>query len=222
MRGGYIRTRLDFLARLWFDYTVTTLYYTDIRSLAEPGLADRLSDERRKKLERIRSEQGRLYALAAGLFLKHLAGGAEIRYGEWGKPFIPGGVQFNLSHSGHFACCAAAPSPVGVDIERWKERDFAALARRFFHPDEQAAFFHNPGARTFCGIWTLKESYLKMTGAGFSTPPESFCVLPGRREHTVVGRRCFFWAGDFFPGYSLSLCSTEDGEVETRPVDLTL
>jgi len=40
-----------------------------------------------------------------------------LRVAGNGKPFLPGGPHFNLSHSGKFAMCAVSTSPVGCDIE---------------------------------------------------------------------------------------------------------
>ena len=50
----------------------------------------------------------------------------QLRYNEYGRPFLPGSVDFNISHSGHYIICAAADNiRVGIDIEEIKEVDFS-------------------------------------------------------------------------------------------------
>ncbi|MDR3312416.1 MAG: 4'-phosphopantetheinyl transferase superfamily protein [Spirochaetaceae bacterium] len=198
------------------------LFYLDIRILASQAdrLAEQITPSRREQTARLRGEQDRLRSLAAGLFLAHLAAGQEVLYGERGKPYLSGGPHFNLSHSGDFICCAVSDSPVGVDLEfrRGKARNFTMMARRAFHPEEQAFFFRHPGEKTFLDIWTLKESRIKMTGTGFSTPPASFSalpddaalsgpLLPGTWEKIIAGQHCSFRRWDALPGYSLAACS---------------
>ena len=43
----------------------------------------------------------------------------RVKRTEYGKPYAEGysNVHFSLSHSGNIVVCAAAPEPVGVDVE---------------------------------------------------------------------------------------------------------
>ena len=95
--------------------------------------------------------------------------------GTHGKPSVPQ-VEFNLSHSGEWALIAVSDVPLGVDIEKIRERfDYRALAKRFLgaEPRTVEAFFH---------LWTEREAYVKATGEGISgklasPPPENHSVL---------------------------------------------
>ena len=91
-----------------------------------------------------------------------------------GKPYLDG-VFFSLSHAGDLALCAVSDAPVGCDIERVKEAPLE-LAPRVFRPGERAylraARDPDQARRRFFTLWTLKESYLKMTGEGLRLPPE--------------------------------------------------
>jgi phosphopantetheinyl transferase len=118
-----------------------TIYLTDIRRLAplERELVPFLGPERLEKARSYRLPQDRLRCLAGGLLIEGIAQGREIVYNENGKPLIPEGPWFSLSHSGNFACLAlSAVSPVGIDIEIRRQEDFEALGKTAFHPTELA------------------------------------------------------------------------------------
>jgi 4'-phosphopantetheinyl transferase len=188
-----------------------TIYFTDIRRLAplEGDLVPLLRPERREKARAYRLAKDRLRSLAGGLLIEGAARGREIVYNENGKPLLPGGPWFSLSHSGNFACLAlSAASPVGIDLEIQREEDFEALGKTAFHPAELAFFLQKPGVGRFFGIWTAKESYVKMLGTGFSVEPSRFCVLPGNMV-LLTGERPYFRSFSRIRGYSLTLCAAE-------------
>jgi phosphopantetheinyl transferase len=87
-----------------------------------------------------------------------------------GKPFFSNAaVHFNLSHAGSTVVAAFSSSPVGIDIEsRGRCRDFAGIARRFFHPDEARAVVQSGDDGDFLCLWTGKEAMLKLSGEGIS------------------------------------------------------
>jgi 4'-phosphopantetheinyl transferase len=181
-----------------------SIYCTDIRSLEEHEvrLAATLGRERREKMRQYRSRNDRLRCLAGGLLMERISEGREIRLNEHGKPFMPEGPYFNLSHSENFVCLAvSSDSPVGIDIEFLRDEDFQALARTAFHPEEREFFLRKPDAERFFMIWTLKESYMKMRGLGFSLDPRCFSVL------SPNSGAFFFQNLHMISGYSLSLCT---------------
>ncbi|MDE7162890.1 MAG: 4'-phosphopantetheinyl transferase superfamily protein [Clostridia bacterium] len=139
---------------------------------------------RREKIRRLSVREKRNQSLAAGvivpLALERLGfiGGVEIAYGEHGKPRLiqPEGLFFNLSHSGEWTVAAFSDCEVGVDIQQIKPADMR-LADRFFAAEEREAIAQSDGAQElFFRLWTVKESYLKATGAGLSRPLNSFTV----------------------------------------------
>jgi 4'-phosphopantetheinyl transferase len=101
--------------------------------------------------------------------------------GPGGKPRLataPQRLSFNLSHSAGLALVAIAPggTPVGVDVERLKERrDLARIAARWLpNPDATAVIAAPPGderQRLFYGAWTRHEARVKCTGAGLAGAP---------------------------------------------------
>ncbi len=79
-------------------------------------------------------------------------------------------LHVSLSHSGDWLALALADAPVGVDVELpQRERDWNALARFVFSPDErQRVHDADDAARAevFHALWTLKEAHGKRSGAG--------------------------------------------------------
>ncbi|MGH7193877.1 MAG: 4'-phosphopantetheinyl transferase family protein, partial [Candidatus Saccharimonadales bacterium] len=108
---------------------------------------------------------------------------ADLRfaYGPQGKPSLAAPdaeIYFNLSHSGELALVAVGQTPLGVDLERWREvADADLVARRFFTPNEvaiqRAAL---DGNRLFLQHWTRKEAIIKAVGKGLSMPLDTFDV----------------------------------------------
>ena len=126
-------------------------------------------------LHRVEAPDHELRAAVRAELLR-LIGGAELRVDEHGRPWAPG-VSFNVSHSGGLGLIAIAEGErrIGVDVERWRaQRDFRALAERFFHPEEAAAIGENHAA--FLRCWTRKEAVVKALGVGLAHPLDRFVV----------------------------------------------
>ena len=100
--------------------------------------------------------------------------------GVRGKPYLGDGPSFNVSHTDGLVVVVASLGPIalGVDAEATdRASDLDKLAQRYFAATEVAAW----GARApeqrrdrFFDLWTLKESYMKATGAGFALGLSSF------------------------------------------------
>ena len=163
-----------------------------VEALGDPALFARglstVSEQRREKLARFRSEEARRLSLGAALLLDRLLADAGLppagpfAFGEQGKPYLPGlpDVHFSLSHSGTRVLCALSGSELGCDVECPRRADLA-LARRFFHPDETKWLISLSGREqeaAFLRLWTLKESYVKAVGLGLSLPLDAFRILP--------------------------------------------
>lgn len=72
-----------------------------------------------------------------------------------GKPVIKNLPLFvSLSHSKNITVSAVSDNPVGIDIEYKSERDYIAIAERFFEvmPKDLDEFY---------ALWTAKEAYKK-------------------------------------------------------------
>jgi len=204
------------------------LYVSDVTSLPDPAefpeILNELSSERCKKTLAFRRTSDRKLSLGAGLLLKkvlkiHGFSDAAIRYSDNGKPETDG-IYFNLSHSGDYVICTVSEFPVGCDIE--KEREVGEkLAQKFLSENEMAylsQFDSYKKQKEFFRLWTIKESYLKMTGEGISHGLEKFEVLMGESV-TVLreNKKCSCSIKEYLlPSYSIAVCS-EDSDFTEEP-----
>ncbi len=98
-------------------------------------------------------------------FVGGTAAALPLTAGANGKPFVPGGPQFNLSHSGPLAVLALAPFPVGVDVEQCRPVE-SGVAKLVFTPAELAEWAAaGCSEAVFYRGWTRKEAVLKAQGA---------------------------------------------------------
>ena len=92
---------------------------------------------------------------------------------------------------------AAADREVGCDIEEIARYDLR-VAKRFFAPEEYECIAAAPPEEQkerFFRYWTLKESFLKVTGRGLDLPMSSFGILFDAKDRPIVrhslGGQCY-------------------------------
>ncbi len=193
------------------------LFAADIRQIAPRAdkLICLLDEERQARVRAYGASDNAMRSLAAGLLLYDAFGesarNARFVHGKRGKPSLPSHRPFNLTHAGDYAVLALSEEAVGVDVERIRPINWQKLSTRFFHPREQRFLqeAHDP-VEQFFTVWTLKESYLKAEGQGFSVSPRTFCILPDGESAVLEGGTGYrFRSYDAFPGYCLSVCGRE-------------
>lgn len=168
----------------WHDGVA--LYSADLDAPPAAGSAPCLSEDERARAARFHfPRDGSRFAAARTLLrtvLGHWTGvpadTLRFTYGPRGKPALPGGPEFNLSHSAGVAVLAVSRSgPVGVDVERLdRSVDPMGLGQAVFDPEELAVLAGlSPAQRCerFFAFWTAKEARMKLTGEGMSLPPRS-------------------------------------------------
>lgn len=205
------------------------VYLADVSVLSDEVLFkcyhDKMPAYRKEKTDRCRFEKDRRLSLGAGalLMLTQRDFGredlllAEPAVGEHGKPFFPDtGFFYNLSHSGDVVMCAASDAAtVGCDVEMIRDAAGEKIADRFFCDDEkiftEAAEDADARRRRFFRVWTMKESFIKATGAGMSMPLDSFSVLPvdagGSACLRLDGTEYELFEFDYSPLYCCSCCA---------------
>lgn len=158
----------------------------------EPDAVERLkmciAPEKKSRIERYVRHEDRLRGLLGDVLARYClcerlgAANRELEFtlGPFGKPELarPGGVHFNVSHSGDWVICGVDDEPIGVDVEAYKEIGLD-IAERFFTPLEYEDILSKDGPqrqRHFYTLWTLKESYIKAEGKGLSIPLQSFSI----------------------------------------------
>ncbi len=195
---------------------MVTVYMAKLVEVS-PKLLTEIPEERRKRIQNCKDLETKKQLLSAGLLLKRVLEkhGVEqfpMRKGIHGKPEVSG-IQFNLSHTSGLVLCAIGTKPVGCDAEKIKTVP-SKIAERFFcerekiHLDACGDFY----AEEFFRMWTIKESYIKMTGEGMHLPMQEFEVRidtevqiyrEGAKVPCFIKEYCI-------PGYRVTVCSEEE------------
>ncbi len=137
----------------------------------------------------------------------------EKSVGKHGKPLLKG-VEYNLSHSGDLAVCAISDKPVGCDVEKVR-RAPEGVANRFFSNGEKKHLSSVPPERydeEFFRIWTLRESYVKMTGEGLGLPLGSYEIIMGEQVRVIRDgqlQECYMKEFEV-DGYRIAVCGMEE------------
>jgi 4'-phosphopantetheinyl transferase len=135
-----------------------------------------------------------------------------------GKPVVNlGGVAFNVSHSDRMVCCALSRRLVGVDVETYRQLDLRLMRGQFSSSELERmdALSGENAQRLAIQLWTLKESYVKMTGSGLGVPlgKLSFTLENNRAGLSIEGvqSRCKFRLYSLdHDRYSLAVCGNEE------------
>lgn len=203
------------------------LYVADISSLPDPlsvpEVLQKLLLERQNRIHNMKQEKSRKQSMGVGLLLHKVLAlyhmqDSKVFVDEHGKPRIEE-LEFNLSHSGNMVICAVSEEPVGCDVEEIRKTS-KGVAKRCFSDREQAYVSQFTGEeydRAFFRLWTMKESYVKMTGEGMRVPFETYEVTI---EDTGAGvirdgemQTCSISTMEL-EGHIISICVEESAHVE--------
>lgn len=210
-------------------------YYLNVSQFENEKLYDEkkscLSPYRQQKLALLKHEKDRYRSLGAGIVLDHALRvygmkerEMEYEFGEWGKPFFKyhPEIHFSLSHSGDYAICSIGDRPVGNDIERMKQGRLK-VADRFFAEEELKWMYavrdEEEIVRRMFRIWTMKESFLKVTGRGLSLSLKDFSVCMDdaqkriRVKHKIDAKYYHMKEYEDIEGYRVSVCCQESKEI---------
>lgn len=140
-----------------------------------------LSPEEVQRAMRLRAPQHKQYFIAARGYLRFLLGqylqlapeAIVLDYYPKGKPYLVGtDLEFNLSHSHDKAVFAfTRRHAIGVDIEKIEPQYDAAVVKRFFSVEEQAALAQmspTQAVTAFYAVWSRKEALIKALGEGLA------------------------------------------------------
>ena len=193
------------------------VYVADVTRLPDPlvipEIMENLSEKRKQKIMRCKQVERRRQSLGAGLLLSQVLDSYDLQenkvsIGPNGKPETKG-ICFNLSHSHNIVVCAVGEKAVGCDVEKEEASLKEKIAERFFCKSEVEYLKKNKNE--FFRLWTMKESYVKMTGEGLRVPLEQFEI---RFEECAKifrdGEACNCFLKEYeFPGFRITVCSEE-------------
>lgn len=137
-----------------------------------------------------------------------------------GKPYLKGMEQyhFNISNTDGMVVCAVSEVELGVDVER--EKPFRkGILRKCAGPGETEYILgaeEKVQQERFFRLWTLKESYIKMTGEGMRIPLNEIEFELLKKDESV--RITCSKEGNFYQRnekeYWMSLCTKESANVQ--------
>lgn len=141
----------------------------------------------------------------------------ELDFGCYGKPFlVNSSLEFNISHSAQWVVCAINNNSIGIDIEKIKKINYEGISKRFFTKQEHELICSDitiNKLNLFYKIWTLKESYIKEQGKGFSIPMNSFEIKfmdeKNLSQIEINNTKKFCKTYESISGYIISVCSKD-------------
>lgn len=154
----------------------------DTESVGGSGLepAELLSAEERERAARFHFARDAsrfrlcraMLRLGLGWYLGRNPREIVLRVGKYGKPYVDGGLFFNVSHCRALGVIGfATQGEVGVDVEAMdRSVEAMEIASSYFTANE-TAWIASHGmeaerARAFLRLWTRKEAVLKAAGWG--------------------------------------------------------
>ena len=207
------------------------VYVGDTSSLKDEILFEKLFEtvpsQRKEKINRISRPEDKRLSLGVELLLKKALSDIgidnyKVERCKNGKPCIKGeeNLFFNLSHSGERVMCAVSSFEIGCDVEKIKPTNLK-IAKRFFFENEYKAIAEltteEEQQNMFFRLWTLKESYMKMTGEGMSLGLDRFEFdMDGQPTVKRDGAICDCHIKEYeLPGYKLAVCAESADFAET-------
>lgn len=152
----------------------------------------RLPVVKRARVERLREPADRAATLLGmrlldeGLRARGMSGAVgRLLFPARGRPTLPGGPEFSISHAHGLVACAVADEPVGLDLER-RDAVRPMQLRLVLDPAESAAIAG--GRLDPTDAWVMKEAVLKAAGRGADAARSVLlrgvsAVLEGRTWH---------------------------------------
>jgi len=142
-----------------------------------------LSTQRQIKTQKHPFDEKKIQSIAVYLLLRialtkeyNIDEPVEFDFLTSGKPVLAKypHIHFNLSHCKTAVTCAVSTSPVGIDIEHIKPIS-EKVAERVLTQQEFSQYKLAPNPdEFFCKIWTVKESYHKLSGDGLRADFRNF------------------------------------------------
>ena len=107
------------------------------------------------------------------ILLDHKLGFGTVIFGVKGKPFFSDcPIFFSISHTKGICAAAVSDVPVGIDVERCRDRYNKRMISRSLTEQEKKNFDGD-----FTRIWCRKEAASKISGEGLNGFPENIDSL---------------------------------------------
>lgn len=198
---------------------------------------DLMPKYRQDKINRYLFEEDKCLSLGVGvllrLALKNCGVNVEnedVVFKVNQKPFLKNNkkIFYNLSHSHNVVMCIVSDVEVGCDVEKVSKVDLKIAGRYFFNTEYELINSQKEYEKKidmFFKLWTLKESFMKVTGLGFKLPLNDFCITIENKKINVLQNinknKYYFSSFDFNDGYKYACCSTKNDFSNVNIVDLS-
>jgi len=136
-----------------------------------------LSSQRRDKIKKHKTVKSKIQSAVVYLLLRQALSSefgideaVEFVYNKNGKPQLKDypHIHFCLSHCKTAAACVLSDNEVGVDVQHITPVS-QSLAKRVLTEDKFLEFQTSQAPdEYFCRVWTIKESFLKLSGKGIA------------------------------------------------------
>jgi 4'-phosphopantetheinyl transferase len=202
-----------------------SIYALDISVMSEQQYkkaVEFVESDRRKKAENLYKYEDKKRCIGAGLLMRWLIEhimnadekNAKVKYEKFGKPFIEGSsLHFNISHSGKWVVCVVSGVPVGIDIEEIQNIESEVL--KYCMTEQEIVFLMTMSRDlrnyNFIRLWTLKESYVKMTGTGLFDGMNKIGIKKAAHyyyltENSSLNEKVLMLSTEFDDKYHISVC----------------
>jgi 4'-phosphopantetheinyl transferase len=134
----------------------------------------------------------------------------DLQYTPYDRPYLAGGPDFNISHSGNRVVCIIGDGGrVGIDLEEIRELDIFSFREQF--TAREWAAIHNAEAplTAFYHYWTAKEAVSKADGRGLNLSLTEELMIEGNASIRLGEEEWSIHPVSFFRGYACNFCSNK-------------
>ncbi|MBR3576250.1 MAG: GNAT family N-acetyltransferase [Clostridia bacterium] len=203
------------------------IYISDVSGFfSEEGfltLLPLVSETRRKKAEGFLKIEDKIRCIYAEVLLNKVHPDMTndgFLCDENGKPYIPGGAPFSISHSGKYVVVMVGDG--GIDIQEVKPVSEKVIKRTLSAAEMEFLSAAEDKTDAFFKLWTLKEAVVKAVGTGFKLAPYKIECADKRgirKSIDVNGKQMYLSVFDL-DGYKLAACGETVAERYEEIVDL--
>ena len=143
----------------------------------------------------------------------------DMRYSGFGRPYLEGGIDFNISHAGRMVACVVSPQArVGIDVELLRPIELDDFKGQFSDQEWNIIKTAANPLQAFYRFWTCKEAILKADGSGLSTALTALDVA-NKKSVMLDGRNWHLQEITAFRDYACHIATDKKGlELEVTEV----
>ena len=159
-----------------------------------------VSDQRREQALRYKHTMGQFCCLKSWVLLRDILKTPtkprpnpdqtpiewqKMEYNEQGKPFLPDGPFFSISHCKAGIAVAVDEQPIGIDIESIRHADEELIERTMNEEEQRMIRSAAQPDRMFTRLWTQKEAVVKAEGTGICSFEQLQTLLPDNKTYRL-------------------------------------